>query len=444
MALVLAGPARAQVPDFAVRRVATGLSLPLFVTAPRGDTSRAFIVEQRVSSTGRVRILDLATDTLRPTPFLQVPGVSTGFEQGLLGLAFHPDYVANGFFYVNYTDSGGTTRIVRYQVSADPDLADVGSAAPVLSIGQPQANHNGGWIGFGPDGYLYVATGDGGGAHDNDEGHTADTGNSQDITDNLLGKILRIDVGGDDFPTDPGRNYAIPPDNPFVSASGDDEIWHYGLRNPWRVSFDRGTGDFYIADVGQSDREEIDVQPAGSAGGLDYGWRLREGTIATPTGGVGGARPSGAVDPVYEYGHGSGTAQGSSVTGGYVYRGGAASLWGHYFFADFSNDRIWSLRWDGSDPSTHDGTNFDSFTDWTDVPAFQPDLGSLASISSFGEDRRGNLYIVSWGGDVFRVEALAVPAPSLGPPGLLLLALATLGTGYVVSTRGRRSRGASA
>jgi hypothetical protein len=313
-------------------------------------------------------------------------------------------------------------------------VADAGSAAPVLSIAQPQPNHNGGWIAFGPDGYLYVASGDGGGGDDNDTGHTAGTGNAQDITNNLLGKLLRLDVDGDDFPADATRNYAIPADNPFAGVVGDDEIWAYGLRNPWRASFDRATGDLYIGDVGQSNREEIDVQPAASAGGENYGWRLREGTIATPTGGVGGTPPPGAIDPIYDYLHGNGPFLGNSVTGGYVYRGPAASLQGHYFFADFIDSRLWSLRWDGSDPSTFDGTNYTELADHTADPDFAPDQGSLVNISSFGEDAAGNLYLVSLGGDVFRITALPA-VPALGPVALAAVALLLAGLGL-----GRRAR----
>src|SRR5690606_38231904 len=170
----------------------------------------------------------------------------------------------------------------------------------ILSFNQPQPNHNGGWIDFGPnDGYLYIATGDGGGGNDNGTGHTAGTGNAQDTTDNLLGKMLRIDGHGDDFPPDNPRNYAIPEDNPFVGVNGDDEIWSYGLRNPFRSSFDRANGDLWIGDVGQTRREEINYQPADSSGGENYGWRLREGIIPTP-GGVGGSRPEGNVEPIYD------------------------------------------------------------------------------------------------------------------------------------------------
>jgi glucose/arabinose dehydrogenase len=439
-AALLLVPALSAADDFALRRVATGLTRPLFVTAPPGDTGRVFIVEQRSGSTGRVKILRLATQQVLPTPFLEVTGVSTGNEQGLLGLAFHPDYASNGYLYVDFTDAAGTTVIRRYTVSADPNQADPSSAQVVLTISQPQENHNGGWLAFGPDGYLYVAMGDGGGSDDNDAGHTVGTGNAQDLTSNLLGKILRLDVDGDAFPADPNRNYAIPPDNPFVGVTGDDEIWAYGLRNPFRASFDRLTGDLYIGDVGQNSREEIDVQPATSAGGENYGWRLREGTIATPTGGVGGAKPPGAIDPIYDYPHGTGPTQGFVVTGGVVYRGPVASLQGLYVFADFQTARIWTLRWDGSDPAGFDGTNYTEFTDWGDAPQFQPDAGALTQISSFGEDAAGNLYVVSLTGDVFRVTALPPPVPALAPGSAALLGGGLALSGIALVRRRRPAR----
>jgi hypothetical protein len=272
----------------------------------------------------------------------------------------------------------------------------------ILSIDHPQTNHNGGWIDFGPnDGFLYVAVGDGGGGNDNGTGHTAGTGNAQDITDNLLGKILRIDVHNDAFPADANRNYANPGSNPFVGVTGDDEIWAYGLRNPFRSSFDPANGNLYIGDVGQGAREEIDVQLASSGGGENYGWRLREGMIQTPAGGIGGAKPPGAIDPIYDYLHGSGTTQGNSVTGGIVYRGPITAMQGHYFFADFVNDRIWSLAFDGSAPSTHNGTNYTNFVDRTDQLVVSGT--TIDSIVAFGDDLAGNLYIVDIGGEIFRV-----------------------------------------
>jgi glucose/arabinose dehydrogenase len=381
-------------------RLTAGLARPDFAASPPGDDQRLFVLEQH---SGRIRIVRLADGSIDATDFLTIGGLATGTEQGLLGLAFHPAYASNGFFYVNVTVASGATEIRRYHVSADPDVADPASATLVLGWAQPQASHNGGWLGFGPDGYLYVAVGDGGGANDSDTGHTDGTGNAQDVTDNLLGKLLRIDVDGDDFPADDTRNYAIPPSNPFVGMTGDDEIWSFGLRNPWRSSFDRATGDLYIADVGQDAREEIDVQPAGAGGGQNYGWRLREGTIATPTGGVGGARPPGAIDPIYDYPHGTGAFQGDSVTGGYVYRGPIAEIQGQYFFGDFVSERIWSLVWDGSDPTTFDGTNFTSLIDRT--AELTPDVGAINQISSFAEDDAGNLYILDLGGEIFRITS---------------------------------------
>jgi hypothetical protein len=230
-------------------------------------------------------------------------------------------------------------------------------------------------------------SGDGGGGDDNDAGHTAGTGNAQDITSNLLGKALRIDVDGTNGA---GGNYGNPPDNPFVGETGDDEIWAYGLRNPWRASFDRLTGDLWIGDVGQSNREEVDFQVASSDGGENYGWRLREGTIATPTGGVGGPPPPGNVEPIYDYGRGGGDFQGGAVVGGFVYRGPDPEIQGMYFFADTVSLNIWTMI-PGSPPTVD---NVES-----DLP---PDVGTLPAIVSFGEDAIGNLYMVNLGSSSFQ------------------------------------------
>jgi glucose/arabinose dehydrogenase len=329
-----------------MERVATGLSNPMFVTHAPGDSSRLFIAQR----SGAIRILNLNTGVLQPAPFLSMSGINTAGEGGFLGLAFHPDYSNVGMpgfgkFYVSITTDGSplTSRIREFQVSAaDPNLANPASLREILSFAQPQSNHNGGWIGFSPgDKYLYMSTGDGGGGDDSGGGHTAGTGNAQDTTNNLLGKMLRIDINGDDFPADANRNYAIPPTNPFRAGVGnpaddvgDDEIWSYGLRNPFRASFDRLTGDLWIGDVGQSAREEIDFQSAGSPGGENYGWRLREGRIATPSGGVGGPAPPGNVEPVYDYNRNNDQFGGTVVTGGYLYRGPDPSVQGKYFFLD--------------------------------------------------------------------------------------------------------------
>jgi len=385
-----------QVSGISAVRIASGLERPVYCVAPPADANRLFLVEKP----GRIAVLDLTSGSR--TTFLDLlPLISSDGERGLLGLAFHPQFATNRRFYVNYTGSGaGETRVVEYQAREGlPNEADPASARLILTFSQPQSNHNGGWMGFGPDGFLYLATGDGGGANDTGSGHTAATGNAQDITDNLLGKILRIDVNGDDFPGDSQRNYAIPADNPFVGVSGDDEIWAYGLRNPWRCSFDRQTGDLWIGDVGQSRREEVNVQLAGQPGGRNYGWRLREGTIATPAAGIGGAAPPGAVNPVYDYPHGTSPNQGNCVTGGYVYRGPIASLRGTYFFADFSTRRIWSFKY---------RVIRGQFTDWTS--SLPTDSGAITNVASFGEDGLGNLYLVDYDGEVFR---LTEQTPSL-------------------------------
>ena len=223
----------------------------------------------------------------------------------------------------------------------------------------------------------------------------------------MLGKILRVDVNGDDFPSDATRNYSVPASNPFVDQIGDDEIYAYGLRNPWRSSFDRQTGDFYIADVGQNTIEEINILLDGSNGGENFGWRAREGTIQTP-GSVGGPKTADMIDPVYEYTHGGGDLEGFSVTGGHVYRGPISGLDGHYFFADVVTDRLWSFKFDGTtDPSLFVGANTTSFVDWSDI--LINDDGTpltLSNISSFGEDADGNLYIVELGGDIYRISGM--------------------------------------
>jgi glucose/arabinose dehydrogenase len=379
--LTLATVTLSQTPLTTVR-VAQGLTLPLYVTAPPGDTHRLFIVEQRTGTSADIKILNLLTGTVSATPFLTINGVSTGTEQGLLGLAFHPSYASDGYFYVDFTDSTGTTNIRRYTVSSNPDVADPNSAYPILSVAQPYSNHNGGWVAFGPDGYFYVALGDGGSG--------GDPQNRAQNVDVLLGKLLRIDVDGDDFPLDPNTNYAVPPDNPFVGGTGNAAIWAYGLRNPWRDSFDRLTGDLYIADVGQSSWEEIDFQPAGSPGGQNYGWRCYEGDHAYNT--TGCASPDTMVFPIYEYDHSNGNC---AITGGYVYRGQQiCDLQGTYFFADYCSAQIWSFR--------YDGTNLTELTNRTAELAPGGGL-SINSITSFGEDAAGELYICDQGGEVFKI-----------------------------------------
>lgn len=363
-------------------RVADGLTQPLFATAAPNDPGRLFLVEKG----GLIKILDLETGTVAAKPFLDVSGeIDTLGERGLLGLTFHPDYATNGKFYVNLINPAFDTEIREYQVSANPGRADPESGRLILTIDQPEAqNHKAGWIDFGKDGFLYIATGDGGGGNDPNN-------NAQNL-DSLLGKMLRIDVNGGS-PGDPDHNYAIPADNPFVGTAGaDDEIWAYGLRNPFRDSFDRGTGDLYIADVGQNAWEEINLGEAGA----NYGWRPYEGPVDNP------AVPdelsaNGVTFPIYSYNHDNGDR---SITGGYVYRGGSEGLHGQYVFADFASGRIWTLS---------DASGEWVRTERTDQ-IFPPGTDRPTRFSSFGEDAEGNLYIVSIQGDVYRLDPQAVSA----------------------------------
>ncbi len=350
-------------PALRVEPVVSGLSNPLFLTAPASD-SRLFILEQA----GRIRIVE--NGTLLPTPFLDLVGqISAGGERGLLGLAFHPAYATNGFFYVYYTAPNGDITIERYTVTAgNPNVANEGSAHLILTVGHSsEDNHNGGMLAFGTDGKLYIGTGDGGGGGDPDE-------NGQD-PGTLLGKLLRIDV-------DAADPYEIPPDNPFVATAGArGEIWALGLRNPWRWAFDRPTGRLYIADVGQNAWEEVNVAPA-TTGGLNYGWDVMEGRHCYEP--SSGCSQSGLMLPVLEYGHG----EGCSVTGGFVYRGAAIpALQGTYFYADYCAGWVRSFRYANNAATEQQ--------EWA--------FGALGNILSFGEDAAGELYILSANGTVYRI-----------------------------------------
>lgn len=349
--------------DYRLTLIAAGLQKPTSLTHAGDGSGRLFITEQ----VGRVRIV--ANGQLLPQPFLDIVSLvgSRSSEQGLLSVAFHPQYARNGYFFVNYTDTNGDTVIARYRVSADPERADPASRTVLLTIDQPYANHNGGQLQFGPDGYLYVGMGDGGSA--------GDPHNNGQRLDTLLGKMLRLDV-------DSVSPYGIPPDNPFrARPDARPEIWAFGLRNPWRFSFDRATGDLYIADVGQNAYEEVDFQPAHSRGGENYGWNLMEGNHPYR----GSPRPD-LTPPVAEYSHAEG---GCSVTGGYVYRGTRLpGLNGFYIFGDYCSGLTWTLR--------------QSATDVWERRLF---LRTNLRISSFGEDEGGELYIVDHAGAIYRLEA---------------------------------------
>jgi glucose/arabinose dehydrogenase len=349
----------------ALQQVAAGLGVPLYLTAPPGD-SRLFIIEKG----GAIRVVK--DGALLPTPFLDLSTrVSNGAEQGLLGLAFDPAYAANGRFIVHYTDASGSTTVSAYRVSAaDPDQADPTSEAVLLTVAQPFPNHNGGQIAFGPDGMLYIGLGDGGGGGD-------PAGRGQSLAD-LLGDILRVDVGS-------GTGYTVPADNPFVGQAGaQPEVWSYGLRNPWRFSFDAATGDLYIADVGENAWEEVDVvtAAAGAGRGNNFGWKVMEGRhcSAGPN-----CDPGQFTLPVLEYSH----ASGCSITGGFVYRGAAIpALQGHYFYADYCSGWVRSFRLqDGQAVEPHQ---------W-------PTLAPGGQIPSFGQDAAGELYVMNAGGQVFRI-----------------------------------------
>ena len=331
--------------------VVTGLSSPVDITHAGDGSGRLFIILQG----GRIVIFD-GVQILSP-PFLDITSlVSSGGERGLLGAAFHPNYGGNGFFYVSYTDSAGDSVIARYSVSFDPNRADSTSGVILLTIPQPFSNHNGGQLHFGPDGYLYIGIGDGGSGGDPQN-------NGQDLG-TLLGKIIRIDV-------DSGLPFTIPPDNPFVGIVGArEEIWSYGLRNPWRFSFDRLTGDMFIGDVGQGSWEEVDFQPANSTEGENYGWRLMEGNSCfNPAINCNNGTLS---LPILVYDH----SVGCSVTGGYRYRGSKnPNLNGLYLYGDFCSGLIWGAQEDG-------------LGGWNTTVLLDTNL----SISTFGEDESGEIY----------------------------------------------------
>jgi glucose/arabinose dehydrogenase len=355
-------------PDLSLELFADGFTRPIAVRHAGDGSGRLFVVEQAG------RILIIGGGSVLETPFLDLTSIvdSTGNEQGLLGLAFHPEFKNNGFFYVDYTYDPGPgsdrSRIARYKVSStDPNEAEASSAFEVLDFAQNGSNHNGGDLHFGPDGYLYIATGDGGGGQDPDA-------LAQDLG-SLHGSILRIDVDG-------GSPYSIPAGNPFSATPGaQPEIWSYGLRNPWRFSFDRLNGDIFIADVGQGSREEVNHQPASSDGGENYGWSCMEGDLAVN---YNPCDLSPLTAPVLVYGHNPEC----SVTGGYLYRGNIGGLHGRYVFGDYCSGRIWFAVPDGGGWSA---------TEWADT---------VIAISTFGEDENGELYVAHLDeGKVYRFES---------------------------------------
>jgi len=375
-------------PDFsgaAVVQVISGLDQPVRLVAPVGD-SRIFVVER----TGLIRIFD--QQGMELGTFLDISNQTSTFsERGLLGLAFAPDYEQSGRFYINFTDLQGDTRIARYTVSEENEnLADPSTQEIILTVDQPYANHNGGHLEFGPDNMLYIGLGDG--------GSSGDPQNRAQNDQVLLGKMLRLDVN---VPV----GYAVPGDNPFVGFAPRDEIWAKGLRNPWCFSFDRATGDLYIADVGQGDEEEVDVQPVSSAGGENYGWRLMEGNLCYNP-------PSDCNDgsltlPIHTYTRG-GSPFRCAISGGYVYRGALMpSLTGQYFFADYCSNQIWSLTW----------TEVGGLGAVIDQTADMTPSGGYGSVASFGQDGLGELYILDMDrGLAFRIVSSTSRVPEVPVP----------------------------
>jgi glucose/arabinose dehydrogenase len=346
--------------NLSMQPVAAGFRQPVFATHAGDGSGRIFVLEKAG------RIVALAADGGNPRPFLDISDRvgSSGSEQGLLGLAFAPEFAGNGRLFVYYTDRNGDTVIARFAANAERTAADPASEVILLTAAQPAANHNGGIIAFGPDGYLYAGLGDGGGANDRFQ-HGQNLGS-------ILGTVIRIDVSGD--------GAVVPADNPFVGRQdARPEIWVYGLRNPWRFSFDRLTGDLWIADVGQNQWEEVNVQPAGSRGGENYGWPIMEGThcFQAET-----CDQQGLTLPVVDYPH----SLGCSVTGGYVYRGAAQpALQGIYLYGDYCSGRIWGLAQVNGQ--------------WQNVEL----LNSGVQISSFGETEDGAVLVVNYGGNLSRL-----------------------------------------
>lgn len=378
--------ARTTAPSF--ETVASGLGQALSVTAAPGDSAHLYVADKL----GAVRIVDPSTGAVNERLFIDVRGeVDSQGERGLIGMTFHPDYWQNGKVYVAMSRLDGPTEIREYKVDLDrPDQVIAGSGRTILLIPQGTAtNHKGGWLDFGPDGLLYFASGDGGPSND-------PTGTGQNPND-LLGAMLRIDVGGDDFPGDPSRNYAIPSGNPFADGvGGAPEVWAYGLRNPFRNSFDRGTGDLWIADVGEGGFEEVDI----GAPGANYGWSAFEGP---------GGPAAGFTFPVFSYAHAEGV--GSSITGGYVSRGADSGLFGQYVFGDFVSGRIWTL-------ADFDGDGVLDRRQLDDGSTFGP-----GRLTSFGEDGDGTLYavgidgtlrVLSGGAATGRLDGDDVIRPRLG------------------------------
>ena len=372
--------------------ITDGFTQPVGMVNAGDGSNRMFVIERA----GIIKILDLNTGNILPTPFLDIDAVveSSSGEEGLLGIVFHPDFPTSPYFYINYItpegtspSSNDTTRISRFTIDPNnPNLADPNSELKIIDFYQPAGNHNAGDLQFGPDGYLYASIGDGGGSGGSGSGF------SQDVN-SILGKMIRIDINQDDFPADDDKYYSIPFDNPYVGITGLDEIWHLGLRNPWKFSFDRMTGDMYIADVGQNAWEEVSTAASGVSD-MNYGWKCREGAHQYNSC---GSSPAGFDEPVFEYSH----SIGKSITGGYVYRGEYfENFKGWYFCADYSFNKIFQFQGiTGANPQFPNPTN----------KVYKP--------SAFGESESGELYIASYtDGTIYRIIDRSVCPPVLNLP----------------------------
>ena len=406
-ATLLALCASTQGQELLLEPVASGFDTATSVCAPPGDTERLFVTTEG----GVIHII--RAGAVLPTPFLDISS-SVSTQEGLLSIAFHPNYSTNGRFFIVYNDSLGLSHLTEYHVSSNPDVADPGSATEILTpFQQPGPIHNWNCLKFGPDGMLYVATGDGGGYH----GLPPDSSSSQDLS-NTQGKILRLDL-------DAPAPY-IPANNPFVGQPNvAEEIWVYGLREPWRFGFDSLTGDMFIGDVGQTTREELDFVPGGSSGGLNFGWACREGTVCNSLPGCSCPNSTSYTEPVLEYSHAGGLC---CIIGGEVYRGLAMpSLHGTYFYADYCSARVWSLRYDGTTMTEHQERSLE-FVTASGTP--------LTTVNSFGLDAEGEILVIgNFPSAVFRV----IPAPTCGTSNYCLTSPNSIGAGARITNAGSTS-----